>query len=78
MKKKDMKTTKIEDIDMLFDEGKDVSAYFDDTFARHPNWDHIYVEFPPEEKARVIQAAKKTGLPITTFVRKAVAEAIKN
>ncbi|GHT43683.1 hypothetical protein AGMMS49965_17960 [Bacteroidia bacterium] len=73
-----MMKTKSEDIDTLFDEGKDVSAYFDDTFARHPNWDHIYVEFPPEEKARVVQAARKTGLPITTFVRRAVEKAISN
>ncbi len=73
-----MKTTKIEDIDKLFDAGKDISAYFDETFAHHPNWDHIYVEFPPEEKIQVVQAAKRTGVPITTFVRRAVAEAIRN
>lgn len=75
-----MKAARAEDLDVLFDEGKDVSAYLDATAARRPGHEQkrVNVDFPVWMVASLDRVAAKLGIPRQSLIKVWIADRLES
>jgi hypothetical protein len=70
---------KAEELDEKFDNGEDVSAYFDLTKARRPNLEprRVNVDFPAWMVERLDREAERLGVTRQSVIKMWIAERLK-
>ncbi len=74
-----VKTITAEELDEKFDNGEDVSAYFDLTKARRPNLEarRVNVDFPAWMVDRLDKEARHLGVTRQSVIKMWIAERLK-
>ncbi len=74
-----MKTITAAELDQKFDDGEDVSEYFDWANARHVNWSHqlIQLELPKEELSALDAEAARSNVSRHELVSQWIRERLK-
>ena len=74
-----VKTITAEELDEKFDNGEDVSAYFDLTKARRPNQEarRVNVDFPAWMVERLDREAGRLGVTRQSVIKMWIAERLK-
>jgi hypothetical protein len=74
-----VKTITAEELDEKFDNGEDVSAYFDLTKARRPNLEarRVNVDFPAWMVERLDREAGRLGVTRQSVIKMWIAERLK-
>jgi hypothetical protein len=75
-----MKATRAEDLDVLFDEGKDISAYLDTAAARRsgPEQKRVNVDFPVWMVVSLDRVAAKLGIPRQSLIKVWIADRLES
>lgn len=74
-----MKTITVEELDKKFDDGEDVSEYFDWANARFVNWEHelVELEMPKEELAELDAEVARLNTSRTRLVSQWIRERLE-
>ena len=75
-----MKATRAEDLDVLFDEGKDISAYLNTAAARRSGHEQkrVNVDFPVWMVVSLDRVAAKLGIPRQSLIKVWIADRLES
>jgi hypothetical protein len=75
-----MKATRAEDLDVFFDEGKDISTYLDTAAARRSGHEQkrVNVDFPVWMVVSLDRVAAKLGIPRQSLIKVWIADRLES